>query len=306
MPGRPPERARALGRALLGHSYAASKQVALLRMARRHDAPTVVFSMGKTGSTAIARAVQDATGRPVFQVFRLEPTRLREAEQRYRARRAVLQRSAEGRGPDVDRPAVAFPGAYHLWESEFLVRHPPTAAAPWRIVTTVREPVAQAVSAFFHAERQSGAADAGDPGDPAVLADLTDRFVSEAWVRAPLRWFEREFRPAVGIDPLVHPFDPASGAAVIETPAARVLLLRQESFAVAPAALAAFLGTAAPVTVPRRNDGTAAPNAATYRRFLAEARLPTALLDEAYESPYAEHFYGKDEIARFRHRWSGE
>jgi len=103
---RPSSWARATAHSLLGRSYTLSRRYALVRMARRREPPTVVLSMGKTGSTAIARAVQQATGRPVFQVFRLEPTRLREAEQRYRERR----RTAPTPGADSSR-AVAFPGA---------------------------------------------------------------------------------------------------------------------------------------------------------------------------------------------------
>ncbi|HEY6782937.1 MAG TPA: hypothetical protein VI296_06850, partial [Candidatus Dormibacteraeota bacterium] len=185
---RPRSWARATAHSLLGRSYTLSRRYALVRMARRREPPTVVLSMGKTGSTAIARAVQQATGRPVFQVFRLEPTRLREAEQRYRARR----RAAPTPGADSSR-AVAFPGAHHLWEADHLVRHPPSPESPWTVITTVREPVAQAVSAFFHAARQSGAL-----ADAPSVEVLTDRFASENWVREPHRWFEREFSHAVG------------------------------------------------------------------------------------------------------------
>ena len=281
---------RATARAIAGRSYAVSKRLALVRMARR-GAPLVVFSMGKTGSTAIARAVETATGRGVFQVFRLEPARLREAEQRYRRRRRETATDAP--------PGNPFPGAYHLWESDHLARHPPTARSPWTVITTVREPMAQAVSAFFHSLRQSGALT-----DDASIASLTDRFVTENWVRPPLRWFEREFRPAVGVDALGGPFDPTLGYAIVEHPAVRLLLLRQESFDGAPPVLASFLGLGAPVAVARRNDGATGPLAATYRRFLDEARLPPGLLAEAYDSDYALHFYGKDEIEQFRRRWS--
>ena len=87
---------------------------------RGHGAPIVVFSMGKTGSTAVARAVQDATGTRVFQIFRLEKTRLAEAEQRYLASRKGAPVSGR----------VPFPGALHLWESEHLLRNPPTRPRP--------------------------------------------------------------------------------------------------------------------------------------------------------------------------------
>jgi hypothetical protein len=128
--------------------------------------------------------------------------------------------------------------------------------------------------------------------------------VSENWVRPPLRWFEREFCRAVGVDALGEPFDPTLGYAIVEHPAVRLLLLRQESFDCAPSALASFLGLGAPVAVARRNDGATGPFAAVYRRFREEARLPPGLLAEAYDSDYAQHFYGNDEIEQFRRWWS--
>lgn len=266
---------------LAGRSYVVSKRIALARMPG-HEQPLVVFSMGKTGSTAIAHAVQDETGRRVFQVFRLDRERLEQAEGRYRA----------GARPP-------FPGAMHLWESEYLLRRPPSAAAPWTVITTVREPIAQAVSAFFH-----GSGRRGLPGDDATTGALTEALLGEGWVRTPLRWFDREFTPAFGIDMLSTPFDPELGHLVIEAPAARVLLLRQESLASAPDALAGFLGRPAPVPVPARNEATSKEYAARYRDFLAAVRLPAEVVDQAYASRYARRFYADSELERFRLRWT--
>jgi hypothetical protein len=278
---------RSVARRLVGQSYPASKQFALWRM-RRTEPPLVVFSMGKTGSTAIARAIHDATGDPVFQVFRLAPDRLADAERRYRA--------AE--------PSAPYPGARHLWESEYLLRRPPTASAPWIVITTVREPVAQAVSAFFHASGRRAYLD----GDRSV-AQLVDELVAGDWTRPPVRWFDREFRSAFGIDVYEQPFDPAAGHAVIETPAVRMLLLRQENFADAPAALGGFLGESllgrrGPVPVPARNEASTKSYGGRYAEFVASARLPPEVLDAAYGSRYARHFYADREREGFRRRWA--
>jgi hypothetical protein len=281
---------RASAARVVGRSYSLSKRYAQFRM-RGAGPPLVVFTMGKTGSTAIARAVQDATGGRVFQVFRLEGTRLAEAEQRYRA-------SVE-HAPVRDGSAVPFPGALHLWESEYLLGRPPTAAAPWKVITTVREPVAQAVSAFFHGTGRRGLL-AGDPS----VADLEETLLAEDWLRAPVRWFDREFAPVLGVDVFEHPFDPALGHGTIEIPAARVLLLRQENLAAAPDALAAFLGRAAPVPVPARNEAATKEYAGRYRDFLAAVRLSPSVLDEVYGSRYARHFYADSELERFRRRWT--
>ena len=271
---------KSVARRLATRSYVVAKQIALARM-RRSDPTIVVFSMGKTGSTAIARAVQDATGDRVFQVFRLVADRLAEAEDRYRA----------GARPP-------FPGALHLWESEFLLRRPPTPSAPWTVITTVREPIAQAVSAFFHGGGRRGVLGGVTPDN------VAETLLAESWVRPPLRWFDREFAPALGIDVFDHPFDPAAGHRVIATPSVRVLLLRQESLAIAPEVLARFLGRTDPVPVPARNEAAGKEYAAQYREFLASVRLPGPVLDQAYSSRYARHFYADSELERFRQRWS--
>jgi hypothetical protein len=271
---------KSVARRLATRSYLVSKQVALARM-RRSDPTVVVFSMGKTGSTAIARAVHDATGDRVFQVFRLVADRLAEAEVRYRA----------GARPP-------FPGALHLWESEFLLRRPPTPSAPWTVITTVREPIAQAVSAFFHGGGRRGVLGGATPDA------VAETLLAESWVRPPLRWFDREFAPALGIDVFDHPFDPAAGYRVIATPSVRVLLLRQESLAIAAEVLADFLGRTEPVPVPARNEAAGKEYATQYREFLASVRLPGPVLDQAYSSRYARHFYADSELERFRQRWS--
>jgi hypothetical protein len=286
---------RSMARKLVGRSYVVSKQYALLRM-RGVESPVVVFSMGKTGSTAVARAVQRATGERVFQVFRLESDRLAEAEQRYRAsRKQANQRQAPRVSGDG---AVAFPGALHLWESEYLLRHPPTAAAPWRVITTVREPVAQAISAFFHGSGRRGIL-AGNPSVDALEATL----LTEEWLRAPLRWFDREFAPMFGIDVFGEAFDPAVGHGVIERPAVRVLLLRQENLTAAPDAVARFLGLDGSVPVPPRNEAAAKEYGARYREFLGAVKLTDPVLDQVYGSRYARHFYADSELDRFRRRW---
>jgi hypothetical protein len=275
-------------RRLAGRSYFVSKRYALARM-RRPEPPVVVFSMGKTGSTAIARAVQDATGDRVFQVFRLEPERLAQAERRYRA---------------GDHPGGQFQGALHLWESEFLLRRPPSADAPWTVITIVREPVAQAVSAFFHGRGRRGLLPGNSPpGDPGA-GSLVDTLLEERWVREPLRWFDREFLPALGIDVFDRPFDPEVGHAVIETSSVRVLLLRQENLAAAPGALGGFLGLGGPVEIPARNEASSKEYAGPYQDFLASVQMPAPVLEQAYDSRYARHFYADTELARFRQRWS--
>ncbi|MDQ1466831.1 MAG: hypothetical protein QOH10_1246 [Actinomycetota bacterium] len=280
-------------RRLARRSYFVSKQHAIATM-RRREPPVVVFSMGKTGSTAVARAVSEATGDRVFQIFRLQAERLAQAERRYR----VNNRQAKRRGREPGAPP--FPGALHLWESEYLLRHPPTPAQPWTVITTVREPIGQAVSAFFHGRGSRGA-----PNGLQSVDALTAALVDEGWIREPLRWFDREFAPALGIDVFEHRFDTQRAYGVIETPTVRVMLIRQEGLASVPDALGEFLGLGRAVPVPKRNEATGKGYAASYRDFLAAVRVPVAVREEAYESRYARHFYADSELVRLHERWGG-
>ena len=259
---------RVIARRTVGRSYVVAKRVELTRMARRAGPPLVVFSMGKTGSTAVARAIADATGEYVFQVFRLRGADLPAAERRYR----------DARRHRSDRAPVAFPGALHLWEAEF---------------------VAQAVSAFFHAGRGRAAFDG------ATVASLNEDFDAEDWIRRPARWFDREFAPALGIDAYASPFDTVAGLGMIETPAVRVLLIRQEDLGRVSETLGRFLGLGRPVPVPARNEASSQAYGAIYREFVRGIRLPVAVLDRAYGSRYARHFYTPVEIGRYRQAWGG-
>ncbi len=289
-------RAHDVARRFAGRSYAISKRYAMWQMRGGGDRPIVVFTMGKTGSTAIAARSLPSDGSTC--AFRSSGS----TRPSSRARNSATSRRAASakRGGDATSTGP-FPGALHLWETEFLLRHMPTAEKPWNVITTVREPVAQAVSAFFHGGGRSGALQHG-----ADVASLTERMLAEDWLRMPMRWFEREFLPTLGIDVFAQPFDPAAGFSLIETPAARVLLARQENLEGAPDALRGFLGLPAPVPIARRNEAGAKDYASAYRSFLREVRLPDAVLERAYATAYSRHFYSADELAAFRPRWSAE
>ena len=288
-------RLRRVASRVVGRSYALSKRVAQAKMRSDGDRRIVVLSMGKTGSTAIARATAAATGARVFQVFRLDPSRLSDAEERYRK----LSRDARRRG-HASSPSP-FPGALHLWESDFLLRHPPTEQRPWEVITTVREPIAQAVSAFFHAGRRSGVL-----CDDSSVEELTRNLIDQRWLRRPTRWFEREWGPALGIDVYEHEFDTRAGYSIIEAPRARVLLLRQESFDVAPTALSEFLSLPRAVPVALRNQASDKEYAAAYRAFLDHAVFPPEIIRSTYSAPYCRHFYTEAERAQLAQRWGAE
>lgn len=242
---------------------------------RPAGAPLVVFSMAKTGSSAVADALRATGAGPVHHVHDLDPDHLAREEREYRW---------------GGRP-------WRIWDAEALLRRPPTADAPWRVVSLVREPIAQTVSAFFQPAVRRGYV-----RDDTTLAALRDRF-ADRLDRLPVRWFDTRLEPALGIDVFAHAFDPAVGYQIISTPAVRLLLLRQEGLAVAPHALAELLERAEPVPLARANVAADKAYADLYAEF-TDALAPTeAQLDRAYGSRVVHHFYSAAEIDRFRQLW---
>jgi len=248
------------------------------RVARRREggSPIVVFAMAKTGTSAVAAALRSAGFGPVFQVHDLDPEFLRREEREYRW---------------PVRP-------WRNWDAQCVLRRPPTTAAPWRVISLVREPIAQTVSAFFQPAVRRGYIDSATAVD-----QLLERF-GDRLDRLPLRWFESHLEPALGIDVYDRGFDVDHGYQIITTPTVKLLLLRCEGLDVAPRALADLLDAEGPIAIGRENVGADKVYGDLYREFVAALRPPSAVIDRAYSSRLVEHFYSSDEIARFREFWS--
>jgi hypothetical protein len=248
-------------------------------MKKGHGTPVVVFSMAKTGSSALYRAVADAVPNPRFHIHLLEPDTVARTETQYR---------------QTDKSARPI----HVWHSQYLGQRLPTPEAPWHVVTAVREPVARSVSQFF----QSGGR-LGLLRDPSTTMSLYESFATRQGIPRTLRWFDAEFKRCLGVDVYEYPFDPSRGYTIIETPAVRVLVLRQESLDVAGHALGEFLGLSRDVEIAKVNVGSEKEYSELYAAVAREVRVSKAMLDRAYSSRFCGHFYSPEEIAAFRRSW---
>lgn len=261
-------------------SYALTKWRLLRRTARLRGAPVVVFSMSKTASTAIFLAVQQAVPRPVFKIHLLVPEHVARAEAEYRR----TDRAARPR---------------HIFHASHLMHRSPTPDGPWSVVTVIREPLMRSASDFF----QSGTR-MGRLHDESTTKHLFEQFAIDEGIPRTVDWFDRELLPSLEIDVYAHPFDPSLGYGVIETPSVRLLVLRQESLAVAPRALSQFLGLTGDLEIVRENVGAGKEYSDLYASVLRDVRFSDAALDLAYDSRYARHFYSAEETEAFRRRWS--
>lgn len=271
---------RTLLRQLPRRSYRLTKWRLLRRMERRTEDPVVVYSMSKTASSAIVRAVGGAVSQPVYKVHLLTPASVARVEARYRQ----TDRGARPR---------------HIFHASHLLRHLPTAEHPWSAITIVREPVMRSASDFFQSGRRLGRL-----AEDAATTSLFAKFATDEGIPRTLDWFDRELQPNLGIDVYAHPFDPSIGYCIIESPTVRLLILRQESLDVAPKALGRFLGLSHDISLDRENEGALKEYSDLYAAVLHNVRFPEPTLDRTYGSRFAQHFYSAAEIEGFRRRWA--
>jgi len=257
--------------------YEAAKREYLEALERDVRRVNVVYAAGKTGTTALATALKRAGLAPVFQIHNLGVRASEAREREYRA------------GAPGVRPV-------HIWEALWLASHPPTVERRWKIVTSVRDPVARLVAQWFQEDARFGSG-------PVPAGEVVDELVARS-KRLDKDWFDFQFGTLLGINVYEHPFDPATGYGLIETPAADVLLVRQESLERAASPLGKFFELSGSVDLRRENVGADKDYASLYRDVLAQVRLPGEMVDSVYSTRFARHFYSDTELEAFRRRWT--
>jgi hypothetical protein len=255
---------------------------------RRGADPFLVISAPKTGSTTIEQLARASTGRPFVKLHSVTPLGV---EWRRRMRRDA------GLPPDIPELQDA------NYVQHLLAREP---GRRWDIVTTIREPIARSVSAFFHVGRAWGGYDPSADATSTDLDDLTARLVD--WPLHPMscHWIRWELSALTGIDFFDRPFDVDAGFEIRENDRFRVLVVRAEDLdRVVADALRQFFPSADPVPERTRfNEGASKAYSGLYGRFLAEARLPEWFVDALHATEQSTHYYRPDELARARERWT--
>ena len=107
----------------------------------------------------------------------------------------------------------------------------------------------------------------------------------------PLRWFNEDFLPAVGVNVYDYAFNLSYGFGQIEVPGFNIMLFRYEQLDQMQQQVANFVGRPK-FSLERRNateDKDIPPNVL---EVLNEGRnlIPTTLVDRIYETRYAQHF----------------
>ncbi|MEO1287299.1 MAG: putative capsular polysaccharide synthesis family protein, partial [Chloroflexota bacterium] len=169
--------------------------------------PLLVYQMGKVGSSTIASTVDTYAQYPVYHVHNLRPKHL------------------QGLTQDLSSRGIAIPP--HLYTGKMVSQHIIARGLPAKIITLVRDPIARALSDFF----QNYTFHTGKTfvNDLAIVQDHIESHLKRDHFDYPLRWFQNEFQPILGIDVFEHPFPHEQGYLRIKTEGYDILLLRIET-----------------------------------------------------------------------------
>jgi len=290
-------------------SYTLSKLRFRKRLRRtwraNRNAPVIVHTMAKVGSTGIRNAIEKAVNdRLVFNTHFLSENVITRLEETSKS----LFHS--------QRERLSLP---LLWRSEFLREQLITAENKdkWKFISLTRDPVARNISAFFQNifitpgtsnETIRINSPLYDIDTEVSIQDtelLVELFLTK-WAdhTGPADFFERDFVEFLGLDVYAQAFDHNKGYQIYAENGINAIIIKLENITVTTnAVLANFLGLPG-IDLKNENVSAAKPFGELYKRFISGIRLSDNYLDEMYGSRYAQHFYTPEELGKFRRRWA--
>lgn len=259
---------------------------AIRRSLRGAAPPVLVYATPKVASTAVTHALMSVEGQAVFHVHMISAANIRRLHEGMR-RRGLTRARQDMNGLEDLGLALA----------DELIR----PRRPARVVSLVRDPVARNISFYFQTLDVLWKTERAHEhfGVERLLEEFHERFVHERGID----WFDEEFGPVLGIDVYARPFPQREGFLRIDSGPYEVLLMRHDLDDRLKEKCLADLIRVPKVTLTPRNVGAEKSYSEVYGEFLRRVVLPEDYVERMLGSKYARHFYGPEELARFRARW---
>lgn len=177
---------------------------------------------------------------------------------------------------------------------------------PWNVLTLVRDPVAQRVSALFQLIHEYIPDWQGKlkKGQLTLLELQNMLFEKEEFEIQKLGdWFDEQMKPVWGVDVYQLPFDCNRGYTIYKpNPKLNLMIIRLEDLDnIANQAFSEFMGIRK-FSIVHTNTSEEKPYRELYNQFKA-LPLPSEFVHTAYETRYARHFYSAKELEAFRKKW---
>jgi hypothetical protein len=177
------------------------------------------------------------------------------------------------------------------------------------IITGVREPIAQHISAFFQNIKINFPHFINKDGSWKTEEiyrflyqfffnyDINDRYQN-------CNWFDREFRAATDVDVYQFDFDRLQGYRIIRTKRLNILVLALEASDNWSKIITDFLDLEQPLNLIKANSASDKDYRGIYQRIVTDLKLPESIVERIYSSRYCQHFYSPAAIEGFINKWS--
>ena len=275
------------------------------------DVPVLIYQMGKVGSSSLRNSLfrcQNPRTRRILMSHEYFPIRMRdpdriEIEPEYQE---MLEREIRHEQRIYEQFSLLNRMGRRFREkfyAERIYKAYVRPQRPLRVITLVREPVANNISMFFQRLRHyiSSDAEISDYGTDELISIFLENYMHSR----PITWLDAEIKTNFGIDVFRKPFPVHRGHTVISEGKTSLLVLRCELDDRTKArAVADFLGLDE-FEIVRSNVTSEKSYATQYAEFRQRIKIPTPLLDQMYNSKFARHFYSSEERKKFRARWAG-
>ena len=170
-----------------------------------------------------------------------------------------------------------------------------------RIFTSVRDPIARNLSAYFQNIDESHIKDLSDK-------ELFAHFMAYSNHLLPLYWFESEFKQNLGISVYDYEFNKDKGFICFENENYEIMIVQTERLDSLSSEIGSFFKSHDPdflsSTHAKENIGNNKWYASYYKRLKKIAYYDESFLNLVYESKYSKHFFSHDQIREFRRQWS--
>lgn len=260
---------------------------------------TVLYQMGKVGSTSVHDALLDAKlDSPVYKVHFLSDQGIAHGEKFHQE---TLK------NPWEETPHI---------QTTRLVRGAMAADPDLKldVVTLVRDPVRREVSEFFQYVEALHPELLDEDGllktqRAARVLQARFMFFKES-SNYTCRWFDMEIKELFGLDVFAFPFDHIKGYTLIEQGNVRLLVLRLEDLdrtlnpGLRELVGARYSDWKGRDGKDRANVGAQKASGEQYRELVANFRLRRSVGEKIYGTTYARHFYTPAERDGFVEKWT--
>jgi glycosyltransferase involved in cell wall biosynthesis/ubiquinone/menaquinone biosynthesis C-methylase UbiE len=253
--------------------------------------PVLIYQMGKVGSSTILNSLKQCGFKNhIYHIHFLSEINIKRTEK-------AIRKSLSPKTPQ------------HLKESVSVRQQIDNKSRriKWKIITLVRDPIAQRISSIFE---NSNLLKGFNPSDKNTALEILENRILyhfnafDEHTDIAASWFDNELKTVFDFDVYNVNFDKSRGYQIYHTENADILLLRLEDLnRCYKKAFKLFLGID-DLTLIKSNIGAEKKHHDLYERVKKDIVIPANDLKKVYQTKYSKHFYTTAEINNFTNKWS--